>query len=97
MNFKNQRFITRGVGEKLSPLLILFLWELIDNLSPPMDYLQVFNLSEKDGKLRIEHVQEKQEYRREYLISTGSPVCYCGKIYVIDDETHSTMLLASEY
>ena len=39
MNFKNQRFMTRGVGENVSPLLILFLWNLIDNLSPPMDYL----------------------------------------------------------
>ena len=96
MDFKNQRFMTRGVDERLSPLLVLSLWALIDNLPPPRDYLQVFNLSEKDGKQKIEHIQEEPEHRREYLLNTGTPI-FCGKIFVIDDETHSTMLLASEY
>ena len=96
MKFNNQRFMTRGVDEILSPLLVLSLWALIDNLPPPRDYLQVFNLSKKDGKQKIEHIQEDPEYRREYLLNTGTPV-FCGKIFVIDDETHSTMLLASEY
>ena len=96
MDFINQRFMTSGVGENLSPLLVLSLWALIDNLPPPRDYLQVFNLSEKDGKQKIEHIQEEPEYKREYLLNTGTPIFY-GKIFVSDDETHSTMLLASEY
>lgn len=96
MNFKNKRFMTRGVDESVSPLLILFLWKFIDNLSPPMDYLQVFTLSSQDGKQKIIHTQEEPEYIREYLIKTDAPI-FIGKIFAIDDESHSTMLLAEEY
>ena len=96
MNFKNKRFMTRGVGDNVSPLLVLFLWDLIDNLSPPKDYLQVFTCTESDGKQKLIHTQEEPEYRREYLIKTDAPI-FIGKIFVIDDETHSTMLLAEEY
>lgn len=31
--FKNERFITRGVAESLNPLLVMLLWEMIDNLT----------------------------------------------------------------
>ena len=96
MKFENQRFMTNGVGENLSPLLVLSLWALIDNLPPPRDYLQVFNLSEKDGKQKIEHIQEEPEYKREYQFATDTPI-FIGKIYAIDDGDHSTMLLAEEY
>ena len=69
---------------------------MIDNMSVPQDYLQVFNLSQENGQQKIEHVQEVPEYRREYLITLDIPI-FTGKVFVIDDETHSTMLLASEY
>ena len=96
MNFKNQRFITSGVGRIIDSRLSLFLWHLIDDMPHPCDYLQVFELSEENGKQRIIHFSEQPEYKREYLINTDTPV-FVGKIYVIDDETHSTMLLAEEY
>lgn len=94
--FKNDRFITRGVAENLNPLLVMVLWELIDNMTIQQDYLQVFELSEEKGKQKIEHIQEVPEYKREYLITLDIPI-FTGKVFVIDDETHSTMLLASEY
>ena len=94
--FENDRYVTRGIAENLNTILMTILWEMIDNLSIPRDYLQVFNLSEENGKQKIEHIQEEPEYRQEYLLNTGTPV-FNGKIFVIDDETHSTMLLASEY
>ena len=94
MNFKNKRFITAGVDSKVSPLLQLFMWHCIDAMPPPKDYLQIFELSAENGKVRIKHIQEEPEYRQEYLID--APVLV-GKIFVIDDETHSTMLLAEEY
>lgn len=53
-------------------------------------------MSENNGKQRIVHSQEVPEYKREYLFNTDAPV-FIGKIFVIDDETHSTMLLAEEY
>ena len=94
MNFKNKRFITAGVDSKVSPSLQLFMWHCIDAMPPPKDYLQVFELSAENGKVRIKHIQEEPEYRQEYLID--APVLV-GKIFVIDDETDSTMLLAEEY
>ena len=62
----------------------------------PKDYLQVFTCTESDGKQKIEHIQEEPEYQREYLINIDAPY-FIGKIFVVDDETHSTMLLAEEY
>ena len=96
MEFENQRFITKGVAEKVDVLLQIFMWECIENLSPPKDYLQVFEFADENGKLKIVHSQEEPEYRMEYLIKTDAPF-FVGKIFVIDDETHVTMLLEEEY
>ena len=59
------------------------------------DYLQVFSLSEYNGKQRIIHTQEIPEYKKEYVLNISKTVT--AKVFVIDDETHSTMLLANEY
>ena len=96
MDFKNKRFITKGVDSHVNPLLQVFMWQCIDSMPSPKDYLQVFRLTEENGKLKITHIQEQPEYQREYLIESGIPF-FNGKIFVIDDETHSTMLLAEEY
>ena len=96
MNFTNQRFITKGVSENIDSRLILLLWQHIDAMPRPCDYLQVFEFSEVDGKQKITHFSEQPECRREYLLKSDTPV-FVGKVYVIDDETHSTMLLAEEY
>ena len=90
------RFITKGVSEKVSPTLQLLLWSLVDNMPPPKDYLQVFKLAEVEGKQEITHTQEEPDYLREYLLYADTPV-FIGKIFVIDDATHQTMLLADEY
>ena len=94
--FENERFITRGIAENLNPLLVMVLWELIDSMTIQQDYLQVFELSEEKGKQKIEHSQEVPEYKREHLFNVGTSI-FSGKVFVIDDETHPTMLLASEY
>ena len=96
MNFKNPRYITRGVSENVSLLLQLFMWECIEELDVPKDYLQVFECSLSGTKQKIEHSQEEPFYKREYLLSTDTPI-FIGKIFVIDDGDHSTMLLAEEY
>lgn len=96
MDFKNQRFLTKGVDSQVNPLLQILLWHLIDNMPLPKDYLQIFKLTTENGQQKITHIQEEPEYKREYLIKTDTPI-FIGKIYVIDDETHSTMLLAEEY
>ena len=49
-----------------------------------------------DGKQKIAPIQEQHEYFKEYLLIADTPI-FIGKIFVIDDETHSTMLLVNEY
>ena len=96
MNFENQRYITMGVDQFVHPALQVFMWHCVDEMNEPKDYLQVFKLSEHRGEQKIEHIQEEPEYSKEYLLKTDAPI-FIGKIFVIDDGTHSTMLLAEEY
>lgn len=102
--FDKQRFMTRGIESVLTPALILFLWTLIDEMcqsNHSMDYLQVFNLfSDKDATGSsiqvVKHTQEEPQYQAIYnLYLPDNPVN--AKVYIIDDITHCTMLLASEY
>lgn len=94
--FNNKRFITKGVLENINPLTQILMWQCIDKLTLPQDYLQIFDLTIEDGKQKIKHTQEEPEYHKEYLLNTDASF-YVGKVFVIDDETHSTMLLAEEY
>ena len=96
MDFQNRRFITRGVDSEINLLLQIFMWQCIDTMPLIKDYLQVFRLTAENGKQKVIHSQEEPEYKREYLINSDAPV-FIGKVFVIDDETHSTMLLAEEY
>ena len=91
----NQKFITRGVAENIPIPLQLLMWEMIRTLPVDKDYLQVFSLSEKDGKQRIIHTQEEPEYEKEYVLNLVPVIT--GKVFVIDDKTHSTMLMNYEY
>ena len=91
-----QRYATSGINSELPLMLQIILWGLIDSMEvAEKDYLQVFCLSNDNGKQRIIHEQEQPEYRKEYLFPSDTPVT--TKVFVIDDETHSTMLLAEEY
>ena len=92
--FKNQPYLTKGVNERIPLLTQLFLWDLIDKLDEPKDYIQFFYLSEENGRQKITHKQEKPEYKHEYLLDT-KPVT--ETVFVIDDGTHTTMLLGEEY
>ena len=93
--FNNKRYITCGVNENIPPLLQIILWGLIDEMPVDKDYLQVFSLSEEDGKQKIKHSQEVPGYSEEYVFDMENIVT--NKVFVIDDKTHSTMLLAEEY
>ena len=96
MSFNGQRYLTQGVQAEILFELQLFMWTLIAKLSEPKDYLQVFRLSVSEkGNQYIVHEQEVPAYSREYEVQTDTPIN--AKVYVIDDEDHSTMLLAEEY
>ena len=94
--FNNQRYLTRGVQTEIPPILQLFIWNCIDRLPEERDYFQVFRL-EPMGEImqQITHESEQPEYKKVYLIPSENPIS--EKIYVIDSDEYSTMLLASEY
>ena len=93
--FTNNRYLTCGVDSTIPPEIQLFLWECVDRLPEPRDYLQVFELKPVGNLQCITHSSEEPEYHMEYLLPLEVPIT--GKLYVIDDGSHSTMLLASEY
>jgi hypothetical protein len=99
--FESDKFITRGVAGTIPPDLQAFLWDSIHKIpADARDYLQVFKLAGRPKGCavlqEIVHSQEEPEYSARYLIDIcGRPVC--AKVFVIDDVTHATMLLAEEY
>lgn len=93
--FQNDRYLTCGVDSTIPLELQMFLWQCVDGLPEPRDHLQVFDLKPKGNLQSITHLSEEPEYCMDYLLLADSPIS--EKIYVIDDGTHSTMLLSSEY
>ena len=96
--FQNERFCTCGVNKEVPIVLQCMMWNMVDTMEvESKDYFQVFELSEYDGMQKIVHSQEIPEYKMEYLVKLQGAPIFVGKIYVIDDKTHSTMLKAEEY
>ena len=91
----NKRYLTCGVDSTIPLELQLFLWECVDRLPAPKDYLQVFELKPVGSLQSITHSSEEPEYHMEYLLPLDTPIK--EKLYIIDDGDHSTMLLANEY
>lgn len=94
--FKNPRYCTKGINETVPILTQIILWDLIDSMEvAEKDYLQVFRLTTDGSTQHITHSQEQPPYERTLEFRTNEPIT--SKIFVIDDETHTTMLLAEEY
>ena len=100
---KNSRYVTRGIYQRLSPEMIVYLWDLIDrsiDLGICTDYLQVIKFKDIDENMvQVERTQEDPP---------NSTISFIGRrkefadiltetIFVIDDGDHSTMLFAYEY
>ena len=49
------RYITKGVQSEIPVVLQLFMWDCINAIPEPKDYLQIFRLSCVDGKQKIIH------------------------------------------
>ena len=93
---EKKRYLTRGIDETIPPELQLFMWQAIDQMPQPKDYLQVFELTESGGLQCIHHKSEQPVFEMTYIIPTvEKPII--GKIYCIDSEDYCTMLLAEEY
>ena len=96
-------YMTRGINEHMNPFHMLIIMRLIERLKASKvkpDYLQVFRFS-YDGntkKQKVKHTQEQPdyEYSTEYDLDAGVEP-FSDKVYVIDDQTHITVLKADEY
>lgn len=101
MRFNNNAYMTTGFSERIPAAQKLMILDGINNarLFPECDYLQVFELTSTtyEGKKaqKIAHSQEQPPYKKEHILLTDNVVT--EKVFVIDDETHHTYLLAEEY
>lgn len=101
--FKNARYMTCGINEKLAHWYQLEIWDIISDFvesGAEVDYFQIFEfeVAEIDGKKvqKIIHKQENPEYEKEHTtILQGNG--FNGRVWVIDDVDHSTMLFPEEY
>ena len=94
--FSNPRYSTGGISETVPILTQIILWNCIDSMKVERkDYLQVFKLTADNHTQHVTHSQEEPSYERTFTFPTDEPIT--AKIFVIDDETHSTMILAEEY
>lgn len=98
----SSRYVSRGINNEIPIDVQIFMWKLIEELKDTIedvDYLQVFTISTVDAsenKIRIIHSQEIPEYKKIWIFKASKP-CNDERIFVIDDGSHSTMLLADEY
>ena len=100
--FTGERYITIGVQAEIPAELQALMWDSIDEdicLQKPLDYLQVFELKSTYINSvcvqEIVHTQEQPRRRKRITVENDNPVT--AKVFVIDDSTHSTMLLNHEY
>ena len=94
--FPRKRFVTANVMREVPLNLQIFLWQCVDGIPIEADYLQIFQLSKADGMQKIVHKQECPPYKKDYWLFSAAPLVE-AKIYIINDETHATMLFTHEY
>lgn len=94
--FQNKRLVTIGVCTEIPDILQEMLWILVDQMDEP-DYLQIFELMGTNDGVLIVHRQEVPPYENKVKVDYAVELGFKQKVYIIDDETHTTMLLAEEY
>lgn len=94
--FENQKFLTRGVMAEIPSWLTNLMWHMVLTMVvEEKDYLQVFKLTKTLTGQHIVHEQEQSPYR--YELDVECPDAVNAKVFVIDSQVYSTMLLADEY
>lgn len=99
--FNKDKYITRGIQSEVPAWIQEFMWHSINRMDvSTKDYLQVFRLTQSTlfGRSiqKLIHSQEEPLYKKEYFFPEVVDMIET-KIFVIDDSTHCTMLLAEEY
>ena len=94
--FQNRRLVTIGVCTEISDTLQGVMWAMVSQIKEP-DYLQIFELQGTPEGVLICHSQEVPPYENVVKVNCVVELGFKKKVYIIDDETLSTMLLAEEY
>lgn len=102
---QENRYITRGVNERVPRGMQLLCFQLIDEKAKQaevqLDYLQIFEFNRDDQRktITITHRQEEPFFidYHECRINKALSNFRIKKLWVIDDQTHQTMLLPEEY
>jgi len=92
--------MTRAIAESLHMEIQKLLWYLIDDQrkqGEKLDYLQVFELENRENQQHIIHRQEVPKRKREWLITLKDTPPVNSTVWCIDDGTHQTMLFPSDY
>ncbi|MED0665949.1 DUF960 family protein [Bacillus badius] len=95
-----ERYMTRAIAEELHPEIAMTLWKLIDDQKAKgtdLDYLQVFELSVKDGQQAIIHRQEEPFGRQERLLPLKWTKPIERTIWCIDNREGQMMLFPEDY
>lgn len=102
---QENRYITRGVNERVPRGMQLLCFQLIDEkvkqAEIQLDYLQIFEFNRDNQRktITITHRQEEPFFidYHECRINKVLSNFRIKKLWVIDDQTHQTMLLPEEY
>ena len=95
---KDNRYVTRGVNEKVDIRLQLMIWSMLDKLKDEgnveLDYLQVFRIRKEGNKIVISQSQEVTEYSCTYEIELEDiQIDDEIKLYVIDNGVEGSIIL----
>ena len=95
---KDNRYVTRGVNEKVDIRLQLMIWSMLDKLKDEgnveLDYLQVFKIRKEGNKVVINQSQEVPEYSCTYEIELEDiQIDDKIKLYVIDNGFEGSIIL----
>lgn len=91
-------YITQGMKD-VDKYLINVMLQQIYALPEPKDYLQVFQFRVLESGIQVvEHTTEEPKYNGVYYLpDIPKEALYKGKIYVIDDGHHITILKPYEW
>ena len=95
---KDNRYVTRGVNEKVDIRLQLMIWSMLDKLKDEgnveLDYLQIFKIRKDGNKIVINQNQEVPEYSCTYEIELEDiQIDDEIKLYVIDNGVEGSIIL----
>lgn len=96
----NERYMTSGIAEEVHPEIVLLLWNVIDRLKEKrveLDYLQVFELSVRNGEQIIIHRQEQPPFKEQLIVKWQETKPITNTIWCIDNGEGQMMLFPVEY